>query len=197
MLLQILEDGYATDAKGRKVDFRNTIIIMTSNVGAESLYKEAVLGFQATSAADHQRLDVVHEDIKAKVLGDLRKSFRPELLNRIDNTIVFRGLDHDSIKKILDLQLAELGRRLAEQGLSLKLRPSARVLLLEKGYDINRGARPMRRAIQDLIEDPLALAILEQHLPAGTIMTADVLDGGIKIKASLPDIVTTTVEPVK
>jgi ATP-dependent Clp protease ATP-binding subunit ClpC len=167
MLLQIMEDGYLTDAKGRRVDFRNTIIIMTSNVGADSLYKEAVMGFKVRNADEQRELAEEHLKIKDKVLGDLKKTFRPEFLNRIDRVVVFRSLSKVDINKILSLQLSNLASRLVEQNITLKVAASAKQFLIDHGYDIDQGARPMRRAIQDHIEDPLAQAILAGQFKAG------------------------------
>jgi ATP-dependent Clp protease ATP-binding subunit ClpC len=170
MLLQILEDGFVTDAKGRKVDFRNTVIIMTSNIGAESMYREATLGFQAVSPSQLHHLEQAHLNTKERVLADLKQSFKPEFLNRVDSIVVFRSLSPADVTRILSLQLADLGRRLAPQGLKLQLTPTARTLLMEKGYDPKQGARPMRRAIQDYIEDPLAGDIL-----SGTFVSGDTI----------------------
>jgi ATP-dependent Clp protease ATP-binding subunit ClpC len=167
MLLQILEDGSVSDAKGRKVDFRNTVIIMTSNVGASDMYREVQLGFKANTASEEREVDKVHEQIKEKVMADLKKAFRPEFLNRIDQVEVFRSLSKADIKKILNLQLADLAKRLSEQEIDMKVSASAKGFLMEKGYDLDNGARPMRRAIQDYIEDPLAGELLSLHFKAG------------------------------
>ena len=172
MLLQILEDGYVTDAKGRRVDFRNTVIIMTSNVGASDMHKEVELGFKTETPGEEKHLEAEHAKVKAKVLEDLKKQFRPEFLNRLDATIVFKTLSQNDIKKILALQLADLQKRLDEQDLKLKVTPSARGLLMERGYDMKQGARPMRRAIQDLLEDPLATGLLDGHFQPGSAITA-------------------------
>ena len=161
MLLQILEDGYVSDAKGRKIDFRNTVIIMTSNVGAADMFHEAALGFRTTTAAGERALEVEHERVKTNVLEALRQHFKPEFLNRVDSTVVFHALSPISLREILSLQLAELGRRLAKQHLSLRFLPAARALLIEKGYDAKQGARPLRRTIQRLVEDPLAAGLLD------------------------------------
>jgi len=171
MLLQVLEDGQLADAKGRKVDFRNAIIIMTSNVGADSLYREAALGFKTETADELKQLDEAHAEISEKVVGDLKKTFRPEFLNRLDKVVVFRSLSRPDVRKILSVQLADLGKRVFEQGISLKVMNSARDYLVEKGYDIDQGARPMRRAIQDYIEDPLANGILSGQFKAGDTVT--------------------------
>ena len=167
MLLQILEDGQVTDAKGRKVDFRNTVIIMTSNVGASELHKEASIGFKTETADEAKKLEVAHAKTTEKVNADLKKSFKPEFLNRIDKIIVFKTLSQIDIKKILNLQLSELSKRIVETGLKLSFNNSAKNLLIKKGYDMEQGARPMRRTIQDLIEDPLATGLLSGDFSAG------------------------------
>lgn len=172
MLLQILEDGYVTDAKGRRVDFRNTVIIMTSNVGASDMNKEVQLGFRTETAGEEKKLEEEHAKVKDKVLSDLKKHFRPEFLNRIDATIVFKTLSQNDIKRILAIQLSELQKRLDDQGLKIRLTNTARTLLMEKGYDMKQGARPMRRAIQDLLEDPLAMGILNGEFQPGDVITA-------------------------
>lgn len=187
MLLQILEDGFLTDAKGRKVDFRNTIIIMTSNVGAESMYREAVMGFAAQTAGQQRELDETHEKMKDKVLGDLKRAFRPEFINRIDQIVVFRSLTKVEIQKILTLQLADLQSRLKEQDITLRVSPTAKQLLIEKGYDADQGARPMRRAIQDLIEDPLAQHILAGEFKPGSVVS--VVRRGDKLSLSTKQLV--------
>ncbi|HSX24031.1 MAG TPA: ATP-dependent Clp protease ATP-binding subunit [Candidatus Saccharimonadales bacterium] len=170
MLLQMLEDGVLTDAKGRKIDFTNTIVIMTSNIGAERLQKEAALGFQVGDGVDSGDLDSLHEANKDKVHDALKKMMRPELLNRIDKTIVFRALTKKDILKILDLQLDELRQRLVKHGLGLQLTTSAKDYLLENGYDSKNGVRPMRRLLQDTLEDHLALELLESKYQKGNII---------------------------
>ncbi|HUD10780.1 MAG TPA: ATP-dependent Clp protease ATP-binding subunit [Candidatus Saccharimonadia bacterium] len=172
MLLQILEDGYVTDAKGRRVDFRNTVVIMTSNVGASDMNREVQLGFRTETAGEEKKLEEAHAKVKEKVLGDLKKQFRPEFLNRIDATIVFKTLSQNDLKKILTLQLNDLQTRLDEQQLKLRVTASARALLMEKGYDMKQGARPMRRTIQDLLEDPLAMGLLDGNIRSGDTITA-------------------------
>ncbi len=167
ILLQILEDGQLTDAKGRKVDFSNTIIIMTSNVGADKLQKEAKLGFEATSGQDLGNLDALHEANKSKVLGELKKLMRPELINRIDKIVVFRALTKKDALHILDLQLDDLRNRLVKQGLILELTLKAKEWLVDKGYDSQYGVRPMRRLLQDELEDTLAGGLLEDNYQKG------------------------------
>jgi ATP-dependent Clp protease ATP-binding subunit ClpC len=170
MLLQILEDGYLTDAKGRRIDFTNTIVIMTSNIGAERLQKEASFGFHAGRPKDFDDLDAMHEANKGNVLDRLKKEMRPELLNRIDKTVVFRGLTKKDIFRIIDLQIDELKARLQKQGLSVSLTKGAKEYLLEKGYDAKNGVRPLRRLIQDTIEDQMAVELLDQQYQKGDIV---------------------------
>jgi ATP-dependent Clp protease ATP-binding subunit ClpC len=170
MLLQMLEDGYLTDAKGRKIDFTNTIVIMTSNVGADKLQREASLGFQATKTSDLKDLDAMHETNKTRVQDELKRLLRPELLNRIDKVIVFRALTHKDIYKIIDLQIDALRSRLQRKGYSLQLSSGAKQYLLDNGYDAKNGVRPLRRLIQDTIEDHLALDLLDEKYEKGDII---------------------------
>ena len=163
ILLQILEDGKLTDSQGRKVDFRNVIVIMTSNIGSTSISKNQALGF---NLSDEQGLS--YEDMKGRVMGDLKKSFRPELLNRIDEIIVFPKLAKDEILQIVDLMLNRLRVQMAEHEVTIELSDEAKDMLVEKGYDPAMGARPLRRAIQRLIEDPLADFVLGRSLEPGS-----------------------------
>ncbi|MDP9306797.1 MAG: AAA family ATPase, partial [Actinomycetota bacterium] len=166
ILLQILEDGRLTDAQGRKVDFRNTIVIMTSNIGAGTISKNQTLGF---SIGDESGLS--YEDMKERVLGELKKVFRPELLNRIDEVIVFHKLSKEEITTIVDLVLRRLREQMGEHEVAIELTDEAKQLLVEKGYDPAMGARPLRRAIQRYIEDPLADFVLGRSLePGSTIL---------------------------
>jgi ATP-dependent Clp protease ATP-binding subunit ClpC len=170
MLLQVLEDGYLTDAKGRKIDFTNTIVIMTSNVGADKLQKEANFGFHARKSDELKDLDELHETNKTRVFDELKKLLRPELLNRIDKTIVFRALTQKDIFKIIDLQVDELRSRLQRKGLTVQLTPAAKQYLLDNGYDAHNGVRPLRRLIQDTIEDHVALDLLDDKYLKGDII---------------------------
>jgi len=170
MLLQMLEDGYLSDAKGRRIDFTNTIVIMTSNIGAEKLQKEANFGFSATRPSDLKDLNALHEANESRVRDELKKLLRPELLNRIDKTIVFRALTQKDIYKIIDLQIDELKNRLQRKGLSVQLSSGAKQYLLEHGYDAHNGVRPLRRLIQDTIEDQLALDMLDEKYTKGDII---------------------------
>lgn len=170
IMLQILEDGVLTDAKGRKIDFSNTIIIMTSNIGANRLQKEAELGFQDSAVIDPDDLSKQHDANKDKVHDALKKMMRPELLNRIDKIIVFRTLTKKDILKILDIQLQELRTRLVKQGLGLHLTTKAKDHLLLNGYDDKNGVRPMRRLLQDTLEDHIAMQLLENKYQKGDVI---------------------------
>ena len=170
MLLQILEDGVLTDAKGRKIDFTNTIVIMTSNIGAEKLQKEASLGFRAINTNDYDDLDALHAENKSKVLDELKKMMRPELINRIDTMIVFRALTKKDVLKILDLQVDDLRERLRKHGIGLIMNTAAKRRLLAEGYDAANGVRPMRRLIQDTLEDYIAAEYLRKSYQRGDIV---------------------------
>jgi ATP-dependent Clp protease ATP-binding subunit ClpC len=171
MLLQILEDGALTDAKGRKIDFTNTIVIMTSNIGAEKLQKEADFGFHAVKSSDLQDLDSLHDRNKGKVLDDLKKTMRPEFLNRIDKIVVFRALTKKDIYRIIDLQINDLAKRLQAHSLGVRLNASAKQYLLDHGYDAKNGVRPLRRLIQDEVEDHVATALLSESYHKGDIIS--------------------------
>jgi ATP-dependent Clp protease ATP-binding subunit ClpC len=173
MLLQILEDGTLTDAKGRKIDFTNTIVIMTSNIGAEKLQKEASFGFGALRPRDLDGLDELHKVNKAKVQDELKKMMRPELLNRIDKVVVFRALTKKDALKILDLQLDDLRQRLVKKGLGLAVSKQAKEHLLENGYDALNGARPMRRLLQETLEDAIAAGMLEENYHKGDVVSVN------------------------
>jgi ATP-dependent Clp protease ATP-binding subunit ClpC len=168
ILLQILEDGKLTDAQGRKVDFRNTIVIMTSNIGAATISKNQTLGF---SMGDDTGLS--YEEMKDRIMGELKKVFRPELLNRIDEVIVFHKLTREEIKTIVDLMMKRLRDQMGEHASDVELTDEAKELLVEKGYDPTMGARPLRRAIQRYIEDPLADFVLGAEVKAGSTILVD------------------------
>jgi ATP-dependent Clp protease ATP-binding subunit ClpC len=163
ILLQILEDGRLTDAQGRTVDFRHAIVIMTSNIGAAEISRNTPLGF---SVSDEGGL--TYEDMKNRIQSELKKVFRPEFLNRIDEVIVFHKLQKDEIKEIVDLLLRRIRNSMAERELSLNLSEEAKDFLVEKGWDPSMGARPLRRAIQRYIEDPLADEVLRADMGAGS-----------------------------
>ncbi|MCC7106267.1 MAG: ATP-dependent Clp protease ATP-binding subunit [Chloroflexi bacterium] len=172
ILLQIMDEGRLTDAKGRKVDFRNTIIIMTSNVGADLIKQDTFVGFRQTVAADKASAQA-YERMKEKVLGEMKKLFRPEFLNRIDQTVVFHALQKEQVRMIIDLLLARVQTQLTEQRLTIEVTDGAKDLLLERGYDTVFGARPLRRAIMNLIEDPLSEGLLHGRFAPGDTVVVD------------------------
>jgi len=181
ILLQIFDDGHLTDAKGRRVDFRNTIIIMTSNIGAELIKRGTSLGF-ATKTEEAKTEQQSYDKMKGKVMGEVKKFFRPEFLNRIDGIVVFHALNKDHIRQIVDLMLEEVWKELAEKTVKLEVTDAARDLLGEKGYDPDFGARPLRRAIQDMVEDPLSDALLQGDFGAGDTVLLDCADDRIVIR---------------
>ena len=170
MLLQMLEDGTLTDAKGRAIDFTNTVVIMTSNIGADKLQKAGGFGFNLADDSSSQGLDALHNTNKDKVLDELKKLMRPELLNRIDQIMVFRTLSQDDVLKILDLQFDDLNQRLIKSGVGIKINASAKKYLIEQGYDSNNGARPMRRLLQNTVEDQIAAGIIDATYNKGDII---------------------------
>ncbi len=178
ILLQILEDGYLTDAKGRRVNFRNTIIILTSNIGMAELNQQAAIGFQAKGNEELSN-EQAYLRIKDKVEEQLKREFRPEFLNRLDKIIVFRPLDRKSIRKIVDIQIEDFCRRLIAEGIKLDVTEEARNFIAEHGFDPEYGARPIRRAITDNIEDPLSEAVLSGRFPPD--QTIRVLRSGQKL----------------
>ena len=185
LLLQILEDGTLTDAKGKKVDFSNTIIIMTSNVGARVLQKEAEIGFATDTPKEEKELKHVHEQMTEKVMTELKKQFRPEFLNRVDHVVVFKALSRLNIEKIAELQLKDLAVRLEAKEVGLKFAPGVKKLLVEKGYDIENGARPMKRAVQRLIEDKLATEMVNEMIKPGDTVSVGVKDDEVELKVKV------------
>jgi ATP-dependent Clp protease ATP-binding subunit ClpC len=175
-LLQILEDGRLTDAQGRTVDFKNTVIIMTSNLGTADL-KKAALGFARSD--EH----VTYDKMKEKVHEELKRHFRPEFLNRIDDIIVFHQLSTVEITEIVDLLIKRVQTQLEAQGLGFELTRAAKLVLAEKGYDAALGARPLRRAIQRLVEDPLSEKILWKEFHAGDTVVVDAESDEIVFRA--------------
>ena len=166
-LLQILEEGRLTDSQGRSVDFRNTVLIMTSNLGTQDLRK-ATLGFSKKDEA------VTYERMKEKVNDALKVHFRPEFLNRIDETIVFHELSREEVTEIVDLMISRTAEQLEGQGIGLELTSDAKLLLAESGYDPTMGARPLRRSIQRMVEDVLSEKLLYKEFRAGQIIVVDV-----------------------
>ena len=172
ILLQILDEGRLTDGQGRTVDFSNTVIIMTSNVGAREIAATAPMGFSSSG-----RAGLSDKEIKSRAEGELKKLFRPEFLNRVDEIVVFKSLTGTQLRGIVDLMVVDLRNRLIGQGMSIELTDAARDLVAKEGTDPIYGARPLRRAIQTLIEDPLAEALLQGEWKAGDIILVDVADG--------------------
>ena len=183
ILLQILEEGRLTDSQGRVVDFRNTVIIMTSNVGAREITATTPLGF--TSSANGGMDD---KEMKQRVMGEVKKLFRPEFLNRIDEIIVFKSLTEEEIVEIVDLMIADLRERLIEQNMSINLTPEASRFVAKEGTDLSFGARPLRRAIQRLIEDPLSEQLLEGRWSSGSVIDVDVEDDKLVFNAGTGSI---------
>jgi ATP-dependent Clp protease ATP-binding subunit ClpB len=179
ILLQILDDGRLTDGKGRMVNFKNTVIVMTSNVGSDIIYKMQEIGFK-----EEKRKEFVlkEDEMKERVLGSLREKFKPEFLNRVDEIIIFHPLAEEQIKKIVDLQLELVAKRLAEKSIKIQITPAAREFLARKGFDPIYGARPLKRAIQNLVLDELALKIVEGKVKDGSKVKIDVEKEKIVIK---------------
>ena len=188
ILLQVLDDGRLTDSQGRTVDFRNTVIIMTSNLGAKALRKDSPeLGFLAAKKADSNTEDVSvvnFKEAKKSVMDSVKRHFRPEFLNRIDEMIVFHALTSNDLKQIVTILMDTVVKRLGDMGLSLEISSAAMDLLVKEGSDFSMGARPLKRAIQRLIEDPISDLILQGNAPEGAIIQADVEDEHIVVKAS-------------
>jgi len=189
VLLQILEDGHLTDAQGRTVDFKNSIIIMTSNIGARYIQKATPVGF---SKPTEETLS--YEDMKEKIISELKRTFRPEFLNRVDDIIVFRGLTKEDIKKIVDIMLDRLRTQLRSQDIKIEVTDVAKEVLVKEGYDPALGARPLRRAIQRLVEDPLSEAILGSEFKSSQVVVVDSADGKIYFRAREGEKVTSTSE---
>ncbi|MBI2164915.1 MAG: ATP-dependent Clp protease ATP-binding subunit [Chloroflexi bacterium] len=181
ILLQIFDDGHLTDAKGRRVDFRNAIVIMTSNLGSSLIRKETGLGFSLKSDEAKSAQDA-YERMKEKVTDEVKRFFRPEFLNRIDAVVVFHGLSKEHILRIVDLMLNIVAKQLQEKGIFVEITQSARELLGAKGYDPNFGARPLRRVIQDMVEDKLSEEILAGHFSTGDTVVVDAEEDRIEIR---------------
>ena len=172
MLLQLLEDGTLTDAKGRSVDFTNTIIILTSNVGADEMMKESKLGFQAVSKADREALDDVHSKNASHARKALEKIMRPELINRFDAFVTFRALTKREVGKIFDNLIGELNDRLMKKGMSVIISSPVKRLLVDEGHDEKYGARPLRRTLQDRLEHVIAEGIIDGAYEKGDVLEA-------------------------
>ena len=171
LLLQVLEEGRLTDSLGRKIDFRNTILIMTSNVGAEILQRNTSMGFGLEDNAENE-----YEKIREKILDETKRVFKPEFLNRLNELVIFKSLGREDMKAIVELELRNVSNRLKDQGLVFDFSEAAKTFLIEKGYDVKYGARPLRRAIERHLEDSLAEAILGGEIKAGEVIQVDVQD---------------------
>jgi len=177
LMLQIMEEGQLTDARGRLVNFRNAIIIMTSNVGAANLKRQAYLGFDMPTDEEREEM-LAYEEVKKNVLEELRRTFRPEFLNRVDATIIFRPLTRDEIKQIVDLEMRKVGERLIEQAITIDLTEEARDWMATRGYDPEFGARPLRRLITNEVEDALSDGILAGRFRLGSVVRINVGEDG-------------------
>lgn len=183
MLLQILDDGRLTDSHGRTVNFKNCVIIMTSNIGARLITDKKTLGFSGKDDKDENEKE--YQNIKKEVMAELKKSFRPEFINRIDEIIVFHKLTEEELTKIVDIMLNEINKRLVEKDIKLDIDKSAKELIIKKGTDTNYGARPLRRAIQTMLEDKIAEEILDGNLKSGDTAKVTVKDDEIQIKVKV------------
>jgi len=188
ILLQIFDDGHLTDAKGRRVDFRNCIIVMTSNIGAKLIKKSGTIGF-ASRSDETKTQQMEYGKMKEKLLDELKKTFRPEFLNRIDGVVVFHSLSKEHIRQIVDLMLAQVSQQLAEKEIKLEVTDAAKDFLGEKGYDEVFGARPLRRVIQDMIEDKLSEAVLRSEFKA--------YDKVFEVEAEMTEVSPAVVDAVK
>jgi ATP-dependent Clp protease ATP-binding subunit ClpC len=187
ILLQILEDGHLSDAKGRRVDFRNAIIIMTSNLGAKQLQTNSSLGFRDRGGSAASQAETSYELMKEKVAAELKQNFRPEFLNRIDATVVFRSLTVEEITLIVDLMLARVREQLKAQQMHLEVTQAAKEHIIKLGYDVAYGARPLRRVIQNMVEDVLAEhLLLGKYEPGTTIVVDRDPEAGLDIHAAEP-----------
>jgi ATP-dependent Clp protease ATP-binding subunit ClpC len=194
MLLQIMEEGHLSDARGKKVDFRNTIVIMTSNVGADVIKRQTALGFQLASG-DQAAAEQNYEQLKKKLTDEMKRIFRPEFLNRLDGTVIFRPLTQAEINEIVELELRKVNERLGDKNYQLDVTAAAKEYIGKQGYDPDYGARPLRRVIQNLVEDKLSDALLSQAANVGVITVDYNQDSGVIVRIEPPSaeqVVTTT-----
>ena len=185
ILLQIFDDGHLTDAKGRRVDFRNTIVVMTSNIGSDLIRQDRSIGF-ASRSDDTKGDEELYERMKGNVMDEVKRFFRPEFLNRIDGTMVFHALTQEHMREIVELMLRDVASNLIEKGIDMDITSEAKGWLAEQGYDPQFGARPLRRVIQDSVEDKLSDAVLGGSLNPGDTAVIDVVDGEIVVKSQSP-----------
>jgi ATP-dependent Clp protease ATP-binding subunit ClpC len=184
MLLQIMEEGQLSDARGKKVNFKNAIIIMTSNVGADMIKRQTSLGFSLKrdeAVAEKQ----VYEEMQKKLTDELKRAFRPEFLNRVDNVIVFRSLTKSEIVEIVDLELAKVQSRLGEHEIKLVVSDAAKNYLAETGYSTDYGARPLRRLIQNKVEDNVSETLLRNKMTPGSTIFVDLAEGEVVVRAEV------------
>ena len=198
MLLQIMEEGHITDSRGRTVDFRNAMIIMTSNIGAELIQNNASIGFELSQDEETSRkLD--YEEMSRKLMKSLKSTFRPEFINRVDSVVVFHSLSKDNIREIVDLELNKLRVRLVEKSLALEVTPEGVEQLVKLGYNPEMGARPLRRVIQEKIENPLSDSVLGGKFKAGDIILVTAVesddDGDITLEKGDPALYNTEFLP--
>jgi ATP-dependent Clp protease ATP-binding subunit ClpC len=177
LLLQVLEEGRLADAKGREVSFRHALVIMTSNIGAEQLYRRSSLGFNPASEPEQEE-KLEYERMRDIILPRLHEMFRPEFLNRLDDVVVFHALSRSQVRTILDIMLAQVRSRLAEQLVELRITDAAKEFLVNAGYDSEFGARPLRRVVQTMLEDRLAEGVLRRLIKAGDCLTVDLREPG-------------------
>jgi len=186
ILLQIFDEGRLADAKGRTVDFRNTIIIMTSNLAQKLLKSESALGFRSKGTGEDADTQAQYERMKERVTEEMKKFFRPEFLNRIDATVVFQPLNKEQIRKIVELELAGVRKQLASQEMTLVVTDEAKDHIATVGYDSNFGARPLARSIQNEIADPLAEMLLQGKFGQGDTVRVHPVDGKLTIQKAEP-----------
>ena len=191
ILLQIFDDGHLTDSKGRKVDFRNTLIVMTSNIGSDLIRQDRSLGFNARTEGAQTEQEAYNR-MKNNVLDEVKVFFRPEFLNRVDGTVVFHALSREHMEDIVDIMMQEVAVNLLEKGISMEVRDVARTWLAEEGYDPTFGARPLRRVIQDTVEDKLSDAILGGELGPADTAVIDIEDDVIIIRTETPASLTSS-----
>jgi len=185
MLLQIMEEGHLSDARGRKVDFRNAIIVMTSNVGADMIKRQTSLGFSMKRDEEAEER-AAYDDMRKKLMESLRRVFRPEFINRLDSMIVFRSLSRQHIEKIVELELAKVAERLVDHEIHLTASPEALARLAELGYDPDMGARPLKRIIQQKVEDAVSYALLSGQFNQGDTIIVDLSEGEIVLRREAP-----------
>ena len=191
ILLQIFDDGHLTDSKGRKVDFRNTLIVMTSNIGSDLIRQDRSIGFNARTEGAQTEQEAYNR-MKNNVLEEVKVFFRPEFLNRVDGTVVFHALSREHMEDIVDILMQEVAVNLLEKGISMEVKDVARSWLAEEGYDPTFGARPLRRVIQDTVEDKLSDAILGGELGPADTAVIDVENESIIVRAETPASLTST-----